>query len=191
MLSSKSFFRFCGWNSSFQTWFPKKIGIYILVMKGALPKWEKVQVVLPNFSKILLLEGLSSLSPPLSDNVLPWRRTCPPGPKVRIVVYDHDQSKVECHLCPQKFAQKQGLVRHIKLVLDQIRIQCKLCPLTFTQKDGLNVHIKLVHEQIIFQCGMCSKKFTQKGNLGLHILSVHDQIKIKCNLCTKKFTRKT
>ena len=55
--------------------------------KYALPRLEKVHVVLPNFRKILLLEVLSSPSPPMEDNVLPQGRTCPPGPKVRIVVY--------------------------------------------------------------------------------------------------------
>jgi len=102
----------------------------------------------------------------------------------------HDLIKIPCNLCPLMFTQKENLVRHIRAVHDLIKIPCNLCPLKFTQKENLVRHIRAVHVEIKIPCNLCPKKFTQKQNLVRHIRTVHDQVKVPCNLCSQKFTLK-
>jgi len=102
----------------------------------------------------------------------------------------HERDKFTCTLCPQRFKQKNHLVRHIKTIHEQIKFPCKICPQKFTQKQHLVIHIKAVHDQIKIPCNQCSKQFARKRDLVRHIQVVHDQIKIPCNHCSRKFGRK-
>ena len=97
----------------------------------------------------------------------------------------------KCDICDNDYAQKSGLLRHVREVHDQIKrgqIKCDHCDYI---SDGENVvkHMRSAHHKKFeyaknFKCDRCDYATSRQIHLDHHIKGVHDKIKdLKCDQC--------
>lgn len=103
--------------------------------------------------------------------------------------------KISCPLCPESFAKKSNLTRHIKSIHERVMHQCPFCSKSIADKSNLNKHIRNRHGGFMHQCPLCKKKCTDKSNLKRHIQCIHEGIKRRhqkysCSICEKVFANK-
>eukprot|EP01029_Cantina_marsupialis_P026882 TRINITY_DN734_c0_g2_i1.p1 TRINITY_DN734_c0_g2~~TRINITY_DN734_c0_g2_i1.p1 ORF type:complete len:355 (-),score=107.56 TRINITY_DN734_c0_g2_i1:198-1262(-) len=91
--------------------------------------------------------------------------------------------------CEFRAKQKGGVRNHFRDVHEEKKYKCKECPEKFARKEVLERHIHDVHKkEKPYGCEECSEKFAQKQALKRHILTVHKKKKpYECEECGRKF----
>ncbi len=112
--------------------------------------------------------------------------------KRQIPVLDND-SRFQCTLCSESFAQKCYIKRHIDAVHRNLKpFPCTICDKSFSQKTHLITHIDAIHLKLKpFSCSLCKKSCASKYNLKLHVDRVHNNLRpFSCTMCDKSFSTK-
>ena len=100
--------------------------------------------------------------------------------------------KEQCPLCPKNFAQKGGVMQHIKAFHENIKdMLCQLCSysaasIVQVQRHILNVHLSCK----TLSCDVCDKSFKRQEKLKEHKKVAHQmqiQKDVQCSLCDKSF----
>ena len=110
--------------------------------------------------------------------------------KTHVCLHQNDKL-LKCPECPECFAKKLELKRHINSVHDRKKtFKCSICDYIFTKKVELNRHVKKKHEgKKPFNCSICNNTFAKKAELKRHINSVHDRKKpFNCSICNVMFS---
>lgn len=94
----------------------------------------------------------------------------------------------ECLACKYRFAKKDDLARHRRLVhLNAGRFYCKLCRKWY-QDVSKKLHRLEYHTPVELVCDYCQKKFKTKNRLIQH-LGIHDKSHL-CHVCGNKYSTK-
>ena len=98
--------------------------------------------------------------------------------KISIGVGEDSMSKSDkfkCQLCPDTFAFKNSLKKHVSSYHQRKLYMCDLCTSTFLRKDSISRHKNMVHDinGNDFECSDCSSTFNYRPNLMRHIRMYH------------------
>ena len=67
--------------------------------------------------------------------------------------------------CKEKFANRQSLGRHIKIVHEELSYECQECDEVFREKRAARNHVKAVHKGVKLECDMCDLKLSYEGSV--------------------------
>ena len=71
------------------------------------------------------------------------------------------------------------------------RFACSQCPWTFANKGGLIEHVKRVHQKMArYQCATCGRGYSIRSNYHDHLTTHTGSKRHVCVLCRKQFTFK-
>ena len=96
-----------------------------------------------------------------------------------------------CDKCGQRFASKQGLIRHVKIEHEGLKeppAKCPICLLSFKSGSTMRRH-KVVEHDKKFQCKTCGHCCGSNNDLIIH-LTKHEDPKFQCSYCEKKMKTK-
>ncbi|OXA46173.1 Zinc finger and SCAN domain-containing protein 26 [Folsomia candida] len=103
-----------------------------------------------------------------------------------------ERVRYKCNQCPQSFALKTGLCKHIRTHhKDRVVYPCSLCDKVFKVVSGLKYHNQVHHrtqDSPTYSCGKCEYSSFVKASLTAHYERVHDRVKRQvCYFCGKRW----
>nr|CAB3267989.1 zinc finger protein 317-like [Phallusia mammillata] len=104
------------------------------------------------------------------------------------ILRTHDEKKLQCGLCDQKFHYKKDLRVHERIHTGDRPFRCDICGRGFSQKCILESHLQS-HKDVKSEiCDVCGLAYTYKKSLAHHKKTKHGQKHLyTCNYCEKGY----
>ncbi|CCE91779.1 Zap1p TDEL_0D01950 [Torulaspora delbrueckii] len=100
------------------------------------------------------------------------------------------KSEYHCHWhgCDKRFAQRQKLVRHLKVHSGYKPYKCQDCGKCFSSEDTLTQHKRTHSGEKPFECRICGKRFAVSSSLKIHIRTHTGEKPLQCKICGRRFS---
>ena len=99
----------------------------------------------------------------------------------------------QCPHCPKTFFTKYEWGSHQPVHDGKKPFQCDHCSQKFARRENLRIHIKVVHlKEKNYPCSFCGKRFRSLGSMKGHSVTQHDDARyarFQCKVCSKRFYR--
>ncbi|KAH7707846.1 hypothetical protein AAVH_24919 [Aphelenchoides avenae] len=101
-----------------------------------------------------------------------------------------DDKPYVCHLCEDRFPQKQQLANHMHVHSEERPFACTHCPKKYKRKQHLTVHLVVHTGERPFKCPFCEDTFKYQSHMIIH-RRLHTGVKeSSCPECRKGFASK-
>ena len=96
-----------------------------------------------------------------------------------------------CETCGCKFAEKKGLLAHIRRIHQKImKSVCDVCGRQFYNSYNMVVH-RATHFAPSLECGYCDRKFCDPNALKRHVMTHTGDVRYTCHICNHGFIQST
>lgn len=157
-------------------------------LPGSAPDPNTVCVKTEDTSMLQQRQSEHQRSKQIDDSSVPETSTTENSGDMSETDNQAEQKKLQCHVCPKRFASKLGLSRHSKIHTGGKLYSCTFCKKTCVQKYNLEVHMRTHTGEKPFTCSVCEKAFTDSSNLKTHVRETHTgDTPFSCPFCEKGF----